>query len=231
MIVLGIDTSTNTGGAALVTEDALIGEYVLNVETNHSDRLLPVVQRVLADAQIEIKDVAGIAVVSGPGSFTGLRIGVAIAKGLAYALKKPLIGVTAFEALAWQHSQFAGVVCPIIDARRNQVFTQAFQNQQAITEPINCDIDQLIAWTGQQTHPILFTGDGVHLFKEQLSQVESAVFPQRETILLRPSSVASFGLNQLAKGISDHPFELVPFYMRKSSAEYQRDAMEMNHGQ
>lgn len=220
MIVLGIDTSTNTGGVALVNQEYLIGEYILNIKTNHSDRILPAIQLVLEDAGIGLKDLAGIAVVSGPGSFTGLRIGVATAKGFAYALNKPLIGLTALQAFAWQHRLYPGLVCPIMDARRQEVFTQVFKGNQAVTEPFNCGIDELLTWTKQQEQPVLFMGDGAILYKERLEPIQQVEFPAPEEMLLRPSSVASLGLQQLSQGVKHHPFELVPFYMRKSSAEY-----------
>ncbi|NLJ80868.1 MAG: tRNA (adenosine(37)-N6)-threonylcarbamoyltransferase complex dimerization subunit type 1 TsaB, partial [Firmicutes bacterium] len=110
MIVLGIDTSTLTGGVALLRSGHLLGESVLNIRTTHSERLLPALEKLLADAEVETGDLDGVAVVTGPGSFTGLRIGVATAKGLAYALGCSVAGVTTLEAYGWQFKFFPGIV-------------------------------------------------------------------------------------------------------------------------
>src|SRR5690625_4937869 len=98
-MILGIDSSTMTGGDALINQQGLVSEYVLNIRTTHSERLLPAVDQILINADVRLQELQGIAVIIGPGSFTGLRIGVATAQGFAYSLQKPLVGITTLEAL------------------------------------------------------------------------------------------------------------------------------------
>lgn len=226
MTVLGIDTSTMTGGAALVNSQGLVGEYVLNLRTTHSERLLPAIQRILADAELTLDQLDGIAVVTGPGSFTGLRIGVATAKGFAYALGKPIVGVTTLAALAWQHQTFKGFIYPLIDAKRQDVYSQVFAGVDAVTEPCNSSIDRIIQWCSQQKNPALFVGDGAVAHKTALAALSNSVFPSSEGLVLRASAVAGLGMHLLSQGNHIDPFDLIPFYMRKSSAEYQRDRAE-----
>ncbi len=225
MIVLGMDTSTMTGGAALVGPKGLVGESVLNIRSTHSERLLPAVERLLDDAEVTLDDVDGFAVASGPGSFTGLRIGMATAKGFAYALGRPLIGVTVLEALAYQFMAVGTVVLPLIDARRGQVYAQPFSGQDAMAEPQNCHIDDVIVWGLEQRRPIVFCGDGASVYQDVLAEkLPDAVFPPLEQRALRSASVAGLGRQRLLAGQRHEPMELVPFYLRKSEAEMKWDA-------
>src|SRR3990172_1127161 len=120
MYVRGIETSTKTGGAAVVSETGLIAEYTLNVEATYSERLMAAVDRVLADAGLAVSGLDGFAVSVGPGSFTGLRIGLSAVKGLALATGKPVAAVPTLRALAWNLPCSAYPVCPLLDARKNE---------------------------------------------------------------------------------------------------------------
>ena len=144
MIIMGIDTSGSFGGAALVSEQGLVAEYLLQIHRGHSELIVPTIERVLSDSGIALEDLTAFAVVTGPGSFTGLRIGLATVKGFAYALNKPIIPVTAMEALAWQHRTYPQLVYPIIDARRQEVFTQAFRSGESVAEAVNCKVSDLV---------------------------------------------------------------------------------------
>ena len=126
MRIIGIDTSTAAGGVALAESGRLVAEYTLQLTATHSERLMPALQQVMADAGWEGSSVDAIAVVLGPGSFTGLRIGVATAKALAYTWQIPVVGVSALTALAWQVGWAGQVVVPMVDARRQTVYTQVF---------------------------------------------------------------------------------------------------------
>ena len=223
MRVLGIDTSTMTGGAAIIDNRGLVGEYVLNIRTTHSERLLPAIDQILTDANIDIEEIDAIAVVTGPGSFTGLRIGVATAKGFAYAVDKKLIGITAFQAFAWQHQVFSGFICPLIDAKREDVYLEIFWQGQSVHKPTYCSLDWVQNWCQEQSQSVLFVGDGAFVHKEALAGLANAVFPGIEGMVLRASSVASLGLELLTQGRSSDPFGLNPFYLRRSSAEYLHD--------
>ena len=122
MLVLGIETSSRHGGVAIIGEDRVLCEAVLSVEVTHSERLLPAVDRALDEARITLEGLGGIAVSIGPGSFTGLRIGLSTAKGLAYATGLPLVGVPTLEAMAWTLPAARWQVCPVLDARKQEVY-------------------------------------------------------------------------------------------------------------
>ncbi|MFY9435741.1 MAG: tRNA (adenosine(37)-N6)-threonylcarbamoyltransferase complex dimerization subunit type 1 TsaB [Limnochordia bacterium] len=229
MNILGIDTSAAMGGAAIVSEDGLAAEYTLKIHNGHSERIIPAVEQLLADSGLKLEDMAAFAVVTGPGSFTGIRVGLATIKGFAYSLGKPIIPVTAIEALAWQFQNFPHLICPIIDARRREVFTQLFRGGMPVQAAVNCKLSDLLRDLAAVDEPILFVGQGALDFQEDLAQLPQAVFPTSEQIGLRPGSVAGLGLNRLRQGAGQTWYEVLPFYMRKSSAEYQFDAAESKH--
>jgi tRNA threonylcarbamoyladenosine biosynthesis protein TsaB len=216
LYVLGIDTSTMTGGAALLKGEELVGESVLNIRTTHSERLLPALERLLADGGISVKDLNLVSVVTGPGSFTGLRIGVATAKGLSYALNVPAVGVTTLEGYGWQFQHFPGVVVALVDARREHVFWQAFQGGSPINEPAYDSLQAVLDWcrSEAQSEPLLFAGDGsVHYAEQVKASVPAALS------LLRPSSVAHLGYRRFLAGEQSDAFALNPTYMRQTEAE------------
>ncbi len=225
MLTLGIDTSTMTGGAALLSEHGLIGESVLNIRSTHSERLLPAIHRLLDDAEVTMGTIQGIAVATGPGSFTGLRIGMTTAKSMAYALETAVVGVTVLEALARQFVTSRCIVVPMIDARRSEVYAQPFYGSEALHNPWNTALDEVLEWCSRQSEPVLFCGDGAVLHQDTITQtVQQAVMPPREQRLLRSSSVAGLGRERLLAGLTSDAMALVPFYMRKSEAEMKWDA-------
>jgi tRNA threonylcarbamoyladenosine biosynthesis protein TsaB len=222
MKVLGIDTSTMTGGAALVSKnEGLIGEYVFNIRSTHSERVIPAIQAILSDAELNLSDIDAFSVVTGPGSFTGLRIGVATAKSFAYALNKSVIGVTTLEAFAWQYQFFDGLICPLIDARREEVYTQFFAGLEPVTEPWNKPIREVIEWCKLQNNKIIFVGDGAQINYDLIMDQgrDFAVIPPIDGVVLRASSVAGLGLRKLELGQIDQALTLQPFYLRRSEAE------------
>ncbi len=127
MYILGIETSTKTGSVAIVSEDGVIAQYSLNIEVTHSERLMSTVDRVLTDTGFQIADMDGYAVAIGPGSFTGLRIGLAAVKGLALVTGKPVAAVPTLKALAWNLPYAAYPVCPMLDARKNEVYAATYR--------------------------------------------------------------------------------------------------------
>ena len=127
MKILGIDSSGIVASVAVVENDNLIAEYTVNYKKTHSQTLLPMLDEIAKMTELDLNTVDAIAVAAGPGSFTGLRIGSATAKGLGLALKKPLVGVPTVEALAYNLYDTAGLICPIMDARRSQVYTGIYR--------------------------------------------------------------------------------------------------------
>ncbi|HKM43189.1 MAG TPA: tRNA (adenosine(37)-N6)-threonylcarbamoyltransferase complex dimerization subunit type 1 TsaB [Limnochordia bacterium] len=219
MNVLGIDTSTVTGGVALLSDDRLVGESVLNIRTTHSERLLPALERLLADAGITVKELDLLSVVTGPGSFTGLRIGVGTAKGLSYALGVPIVGVTTLEGYGWQFKFFPGIVVAMVDARRENVFWQAFREGIALVDPSYGSLQSVLDWCScskRSEEQFLFVGDGAINYGEQIRASQSVPPSQN---LLRPSAVAHLGYTRYLQGEHSDAFSLNPTYMRQTEAE------------
>ena len=220
MYVLGIDTSTRTGGVALLKSGNLVGESVLNIRSTHSERLLPALEQLLVQGEVSGRDLTAVAVVTGPGSFTGLRIGVATAKGLTYALGHTLLGVTTLEAYGWQFRFFPGVVIPLIDASRGLVYAQAFSLGKALLKAGNWALGEVLNWSAQLEEECLFVGDGAFHYREEIAEaVPQASFPPEALGLLRPAAVASLGYARLLKGQKDDVLTLNPTYLRKTEAE------------
>lgn len=221
MYVLGIDTSTMTGGVALLHEEALVGESLLNIRTTHSERLLPALDELLVHAGIKVEELGLVSVVTGPGSFTGLRIGMATAKGFGFALKMPIVGVTTLEAYGWQFKYFPGIVVSLVDARRKTAFWQAFNGGEALLEPSHASLNDILAWCAARSdQKLLFVGDGAINYYEEIKDIiPQAVFPDDPQSLLRPSATAHLGYRRFLTGEVQDAFSLNPTYMRKTEAE------------
>ena len=167
MLVLGIETSTMQGGVALVGSEGLISEHTLNVRATHTERLLPAIDRMLHDAGLGLDALSGLAVSMGPGSFTGLRIGLSTVKGLAYATGLPVVGVPSLEALAWTLPYTAWQVCPVLDARKQEVYAALFryegQELVRVMEDVALAPEVLCGKIRRRT---VFLGDGLAVYGE-----------------------------------------------------------------
>ncbi len=221
MYVLGIDTSTMTGGVALLSGQELVGESVLNIQTTHSERLLPALEELLAQGNLTVQDLNLVSAVTGPGSFTGIRIGVATAKALSYALEVPSVGVTTLEGYGWQFGFFSGLVLALVDARRGNVFWQAFKGGVRYNEPSYGSLQEVFTWCSQESdQSLLFVGDGAIQYREEINKmVPDAKVPPLSQSLLRPSAVAHLGYHKFLAGQKSNAFTLNPTYMRQTEAE------------
>ena len=225
MLVLGIETSTMQGGVALLSERGLLSEYLLNVKATHTERLLPLIDRALRDAGITLRQIEGLAVAVGPGSFTGLRIGLSTAKGLAVAAGKPLVGVSTLEAMAWTLPFCAYPVCPVLDARKGELYCALFRHEGErlirLMEDAALSPDSLLSWIQGAT---VFLGDGVTVYggllKERLKHL--ALFPPSGQRTGSAATVAELGRRRLLQGQRDEISELTPRYLRPSEAELKR---------
>lgn len=222
MNLLGIDASTMTGSIAIITEQQLLAEVTINTKMTHTERLLPVIDQTLRSVSLTIRDIDAIAVASGPGSFTGLRIGVTTAKSLAYSIQKPLIGVSSLDALASQFLYTDLLICPILDARKKEVYTAFYRNtgsqvhrisDYAVIAPEN--ILKAIS------EPTLFLGDAVLPYYQRIHEAlgKHALFADPAHLLPRGSLIAKLGADRLSSGTKDDSFALTPLYLRKSDAE------------
>ncbi len=246
MLILGIESASLVASAALVQDGALLAEYTLNSKKTHSQTLLPMIQEITEAAGIRerLSELDGIAVAKGPGSFTGLRIGSATAKGLAMTLDKPILAVPTLDAMAFQLYGIQGLVCPMMDARRAQVYTGIYffgeDTRGAFPADVKIDdhtymhtllsqtpmgVEELMEKLNQLGQMVTFLGDGCPVYKEQLQTGLRIPFRFAPSFAARQraGAVAELGAIYLAQGAAETADEHKPEYLRKSQAERLRD--------
>ncbi|PEJ33748.1 tRNA (adenosine(37)-N6)-threonylcarbamoyltransferase complex dimerization subunit type 1 TsaB [Peribacillus butanolivorans] len=221
MKILAIDTSNFTLGIALINDTQVIGEYTTNLKKNHSVRVMPAIETLLRDCDTSPKELTKIVVAQGPGSYTGVRIGVTIAKTLAWTLKIPLSAVSSLEVLAANGRYFNGLVSPLFDARRGQIYTGLYEMENNVLNTVMEDCNILSSeWAirlKELKRPVLFVGQDVEIHREAITKVlgNLAVFSPVQLFNSRPSELAFIGLNKTEVDI--HQF--VPNYIRMAEAE------------
>ena len=202
MRVLGIESSSLVASVALVTDDILTAEYTVDFKKTHSQTLLPMLDEIVKLLELDMDTIAAIAVAGGPGSFTGLRIGAATAKGLGLALKKPLVHVPTVDAMAYNMWGAAGLACPIMDARRNQVYTGLYHVEtelKVVMEQQPMDMRELTERLNQRGEQVIFLGDGVPVYKAIIQNEMEApyIFAPAHMNRQRGASVAVLGMTAL----------------------------------
>jgi tRNA threonylcarbamoyladenosine biosynthesis protein TsaB len=244
MLLLALDTSTRQSSIALCSEDMLYGEYTWQIGNNHSVELPGNIQRLVAECRLTIQDVEAVAVATGPGSFNGVRVAVATAKALAFALKKPLIGVSTLDSIAAQQQQWPGPVCAVLEAGRSELYAGCYrfdeirgsegdityrmqqlgQYQLLAPQPLAATLrEQAGAWFGvpgeRQLPPFLFCGE-ISVTARQALRVqmqEGAFFVSNLQSARRASWLALLALQRLREGQQDDPLALEPLYLRRPS--------------
>ncbi len=223
MITLAIDTATKTAGVALLGDERILAEYFFDLPVNHSETVLPAVQRGLELAGMGIADVGLIALTVGPGSFTGLRIGASTVKGLALATGTPAVGVSTLEALAYNAVGFHGVICPLLDARKGEVYAGLYRaDGEGFPEAV---MEERVATPAEILPHVqgdaLFLGDGLAaaagLIALRPGDITHFLPPNLQTI--RASSVALLGRRKRQRGETLDLTTFVPRYLRRSEAE------------
>lgn len=225
MRILAVDTSASVASVAVMEDGILLGEYSINNKKTHSQKLLPMIDELLKNLELRIEDIDYFAASSGPGSFTGLRIGITTIKALAYSVNKQVIAVPTLDALANNVAPSDSLVCPIMDARNNQVYTAIYTAEnrliQNITEYMGIHITELCNILNGKNKKVIFLGDGVAIHKEFLKEKLSIPYDiaPASAILQRSSSVAEVAMQMLVEKRQQSCFDMVPFYLRKSQAE------------
>ena len=225
MKILGLDSSGLVASVAVVEDAELRGEYTINYKKTHSQTLLPMLDEVAKMIELDLESLDAIAVAGGPGSFTGLRIGSATAKGLGLALQKPLIHVPTVDAMAYNLVGHRDMICPLMDARRNQTYTGLYafdgNKMQVICEQCAVGIEEIIEKVNEQNRPVVFLGDGVPVFasfvKEQCKVPYT--FAPAHMNKQRAGAVAVLGMQMLQNGKAENAAEHRPDYLRLSQAE------------
>lgn len=223
MIVLSIDSSSKVATVALIKDDILIGEYVLNDKREHSVLLMPMIENILKESNLTVDDIDGYVVSKGPGSFTGLRIGMATVKGLSFGSNKPYISLSSLDALAYSLLPFDGIICPIMDALRESVYTALYKNNndklEKIIDSTPMELDDLLNLLKEKNEKVIFTGDGLVKHKEYIkANFPKAHFAPSHLSIVRASSLGELGLELLKNGIKDDP-NSAPVYLKKPQAE------------
>jgi tRNA threonylcarbamoyladenosine biosynthesis protein TsaB len=221
MKILAIETSTMLGGVAIADEKGLIAETRLNVKSTHSERLMATIDEQLRQAEISIGDIDVFAVASGPGSFTGLRIGLGTAKGLCYATGRPLVMVPTLDAFARSFAFCRHPVCIMLDARRGEVYAAVFRWNGLLVkllDEVSAAPEDLFR---DVKSPVVLAGEGAQVYREKLVGLlgDYALFAPLEKMVPSPANVALLGIKKALQGEFTDPSAAEPLYIRKSEAE------------
>ncbi|MFN3479282.1 MAG: tRNA (adenosine(37)-N6)-threonylcarbamoyltransferase complex dimerization subunit type 1 TsaB [Thermodesulfovibrionales bacterium] len=222
MKILAIETSTMLGGVAIMDEAGLVVEIRLNVKSTHSERLMVGIDSALRLANLKLSEIDAYCLSIGPGSFTGLRIGLSTVKGFAFATGKPVVAVPTLDAFAWNFPFSRYPVCPMLDARKKEVYTGLYKWEGDRFEKVLSELsvrpeDILKDIKG----PVLFAGEGARLYRETILAIKGrdAFFAPPHSDVPMASSIAILGLQKALNGEFSDPVTLTPFYIRKSEAE------------
>ncbi len=229
MKILGIDSSGLVASAAVIADGVLASEFTVNNKQTHSQTLLPMIERVVDMSGVSLESLDAIAVAAGPGSFTGLRIGASTAKGIGLALKKPIVPVPTLEGLAYRIGVADGLICPMMDARRDQVYTGIYRiadgGLECLEEQCAVPIEEIrdrINALGEKT---IFLGDGIPVHIEYLKNELTVPYVVAPVHMNRQSgaAVAALGEVYFRKGRWEDAGRHRPIYLRKSQAERERE--------
>ena len=228
MKILGLDSSGLVASVALVEDDQLVAEYTTNYKKTHSQTLLPMLDEITRMVELDLHTIDAIAVAAGPGSFTGLRIGSATAKGLGLALDLPIVPVPTVEALAYQLWGSRDLVCPVMDARRGQAYTGIYrmtdQGLETLLPQCAIAVEELLEKVNELGESVIFLGDGVPVFREKIAgqcAVPSRFAPAHRN-RQSAAAVAVLGMEYFRQGKCVTAAEHVPEYLRMSQAERER---------
>jgi tRNA threonylcarbamoyladenosine biosynthesis protein TsaB len=244
MKILAVETSTMLGGIGLVDDSSgLFFEVRLNVKSTHSERLMPEIDHIMKQSGIELSDIDVFAISIGPGSFTGLRIGLSTVKGFSFATGKPIVAVPTLEALAWNLPYCRYPVCAMLDARKKEVYAALFSWEGKgfvrVIDETSLNVDRLLErikgakGVGDfSDERIVFIGEGALLYKDGIVEAlkERAIFPSSEKSVPSPATIAAMGIRKALKGEFSEPVSLVPFYIRRSEAEIKSNKADIDRG-
>ena len=229
MITLAIDSSSKVATVALMKDEKLLSEITLNDKREHSVVLMGIIEDLLKYNDLTINDIDGYVVSKGPGSFTGLRIGMATVKGLSFGSNKPYVSLSSLDALAFSVADFDGLICPVMDALRNSVYTSLYKSTinddtkavslEKLIDYSALDLDELIELIKSKNEKVMFIGDGLDKYKDYLIEnCPNAYFPPNHLNIVRASSLGELGSILLKNGVHDDP-NSTPFYLKKPQAE------------
>ncbi|MBQ3053400.1 MAG: tRNA (adenosine(37)-N6)-threonylcarbamoyltransferase complex dimerization subunit type 1 TsaB [Clostridia bacterium] len=228
MKILAIDTGSKVATAGICQDGKLLGEYTINNGLTHSQGLLPMIDNLLVTLNLTLKDIDAFAVSTGPGSFTGLRIGIATIKGFAFSENKPCIEVSSLEAMAYNHLYTNYIICPLMDARNNQVYNAIYKRENGklkiIKEPRAIEMSKVIEDLKKLKGKVLFLGDGVTPNIDAVKSLKTrALISEFNNNMQRGASVALVAWEKAKAGQFVTGDSLSAEYLRKSQAERERE--------
>lgn len=228
MKILGIDTSTMAASVAVIEDNKLICEYTINTKKTHSQKLMPMIENMLKESDLSIKDIDLVGVCIGPGSFTGLRIGMATAKAIAHVNELPIIGVTSLEMLAANMNLCDKKICSILDAQRSQVYTAKFEyNKDKLVQIEDVDvieIDKLLEDISLKQEEYILIGEAVYKYEDKIKDIDNILVPASSHNMTKASSLCALVKEKYDSGEkTDSCYTINPMYIRKSQAEVQYD--------
>lgn len=236
MKLIALDSSGLVASVAVVEDDLLIAEYTMQYKKTHSQTLLPMLETIKKMIELDFDTVDAIAVAAGPGSFTGLRIGSATAKGLAFAMEKPIVAVPTLDGLAYNVYGTDKIVCPVMDARRSQVYTGIYEFRREdnryelhiIKEQCAAAFDEIAQVLNQLRREVIFLGDGVPVFAQRMAEVMTVpyTFAPAHMNRQRAGSIGVLGSLYYKQGKMQSAQEHAPEYLRLSQAERERKERE-----
>ena len=230
MIILSIDSSTPVAGIAVSDGKKLLGEVMINTQNTHSEKLMPMVAQLLNDLQMHIQQIDAVAITCGPGSFTGLRIGMATAKGIVQGGNKKLIAIPTLDTLAQNLNHYPGIICPIMNAQKKQVYTAIYKSTETGMERLSdyqaIEAEKLADQLLELGETVWFTGDGVDAFADVFCDKlgDRCRLADGNTVLPRAGALAMLAAERAEQEQFDDLYQAELIYIRKSEAEVQWEA-------
>jgi tRNA threonylcarbamoyladenosine biosynthesis protein TsaB len=222
MKILGIDTATPILALGIIEEEKVLSEIRFNAGQTHAQILLPNIEKILKDSSLQLEDLDGIALSIGPGSFTGLRIGLATAKGVCFASGKPLLSVPTLDGLVYFNRSLPYPLVPVLDAKKNEVYSAVYNSREGVLERISdywvLSAEKLVAKIPEE---VIFLGLGLEVFQDRLKELcgEKAHFLEGERNLPSGSAIAFLGLEKFKRSEFEDLEKAEPLYLRSSEAE------------
>ncbi|WMJ76711.1 MULTISPECIES: tRNA (adenosine(37)-N6)-threonylcarbamoyltransferase complex dimerization subunit type 1 TsaB [unclassified Sedimentibacter] len=225
MKVLAIESASIAASCAVSEDGSLLGEYTLNHKKTHSEKLMPLIEELLNELNIKIQDIDVIAISEGPGSYTGLRIGAAIAKSLAFAVDIPIANIPTTKSLAANVFDVSKLIVPVMDAKAGRIYTGVYRWNEGkistVKEQYPCNIDDMLEMMNEYEEPIIFNGDGAVNYRDIIEKKlrQRAYFAPGRYNFLNASTLASIGYDMALMGEFVQASDFRPQYLRMSQAE------------